>query len=399
MNKRSAIFRCFLLVVLLTFPSACQAQPTLEVSLTPTLQSSPSSTVFLSPTPTLTATETTTFLVTDTPSPTLEILPSATVQVDPLVSPPAGSSSASLRFVFPTPRPAPVSAWRPALYDVPWAITPNDHFYFTRPIAADEVNWPLADYRYGAAWPGMENVIHSGVDIDAPVGTPVMAAASGKVVWVGYGLSSGSENLDDPYGLAIMILHDFGYQGYHLMTVYAHLSEIGVVTGQVVSSGEVIGKVGITGLTTGPHLHFEVRVESSSTFYTTRNPELWLVPPQGWGVLVGKIMLNSWTPLYQQDVYLKSVANGNTWLIRTYADSAVVHSDGYYDENLVLSDLPAGDYIVSLTYDDTVYSHEVTILPGMVNYLSFTVTGLFSTVLPTQPSTDFLSTLAPTNTP
>ena len=54
---------------------------------------------------------------------------------------------APFRFDLPTPGEAPVSGWRPPLYPIPWAPTSYDHFYFARPIAADQVNWPLADYR------------------------------------------------------------------------------------------------------------------------------------------------------------------------------------------------------------------------------------------------------------
>ncbi len=325
--------------------------------------------------------------------------PSPTTPIEPLQAPPAKSGSSALRFVFPTPGPAPISAWRPPLYDVPWALTPYDHFYFARPIAADEVNWPLANYRYGAAWLGLENVIHTGVDIDAPEGTPVLAAAAGKVVWVGYGLSSEKTDLNDPYGLAIMIKHDFGYQGERLESVYAHLSEADVVYGQEVAAGEKIGLVGNTGRTTGPHLHFEIRVEYSNYYYTTRNPELWLVPPQGWGLLVGHIMKNDWTWLFQQDVNVKSLANGDTWLVRTYADSPALHPDDYYDENLVLSDLPAGDYEVEMTYEGTTFSQVVTIHPGMVSYLSFSVADKFSTALPSTQVVDFLATATPTKQP
>jgi hypothetical protein len=53
------------------------------------------------------------------------------------------------QFSFPTPGAEPVSGWRPPLYPIPWAMSAYDHFYFARPIAADQVNWPLADYRYG----------------------------------------------------------------------------------------------------------------------------------------------------------------------------------------------------------------------------------------------------------
>ena len=73
-----------------------------------------------------------------------------------------------------------------------------------------------------------------------------------------------------------------------LYTVYAHMSKIIAVVGQHVETGDVLGLVGDTGVTTGPHLHFEVRL-GGNTFYNTYNPELWMAPPQGWGVLVGRL--------------------------------------------------------------------------------------------------------------
>ncbi len=76
------------------------------------------------------------------------------------------------RFYLPTPGAAPISGWRPPLYPIPWAVSPYDHFYFARPIAADQVNWPLADYRYGGVW--TPPFVHTGVDIDAPYGTPIL---------------------------------------------------------------------------------------------------------------------------------------------------------------------------------------------------------------------------------
>ncbi|MDX1436114.1 MAG: M23 family metallopeptidase, partial [Anaerolineales bacterium] len=197
-----------------------------------------------------------------------------------------GERRAPLKFTFPTAMPPPISAWRPPLYEIPWAPTPNDHFYFSRPIAADEINWPLEDYRYGGVF--FDDNIHTGVDIPAPQGTPVIASAPGKVVKAGYGVYTGRNNPDDPYGLAVVIRHDFGYEGNPLYTVYGHLSQIDVLEGQRVDTGELLGLVGQTGFTTGPHLHFEVRI-GENRFLTTRNPELWVAPPLGWGVLVGRV--------------------------------------------------------------------------------------------------------------
>jgi len=90
-------------------------------------------------------------------------------------------------------------------------------------------------------------IMHSGRDLAAPEGTPVVAVLAGTVV------SSGPAG---GYGLAIEIEHG----GVNRRTLYGHLSELYVKEGMRVSQGEVIGRVGSTGLSTGPHLHFEMRI-------------------------------------------------------------------------------------------------------------------------------------------
>lgn len=289
--------------------------------------------------------------------------------------------SPPLRFVFPTPGPAPVSAWRPPLYSIPWAPTPYDHFYFSRPIGADQVNWPLPDYRYGGIFFG--DVVHTGVDIPAPIGTPVLAAASGRVVWAGYGLFLGQYDPNDPYGLAVAIRHEFGYQGQALYTLYGHMSQIDIVRGQIVTQGEVLGLVGDTGQTTGPHLHFEVRL-GENLFATTRNPELWIAPPQGWGLLVGRVMNNLGELLYEQPVNVRNLKTGQTWVVFTYGPTSV-NADAYYRENVVLGDLPAGDYIVWLNANGLSGDHRFTIEPGLVTYFTFGREGKFSLETPAPP--------------
>jgi len=90
-------------------------------------------------------------------------------------------------------------------------------------------------------------LMHAGKDLAAPEGTPVVASLSGRVV---------SSGLAGGYGLAVEVEHD----GPRRRTLYGHLSELYVREGQAVRQGEVIGRVGSTGLSTGPHLHFELRV-------------------------------------------------------------------------------------------------------------------------------------------
>jgi len=87
---------------------------------------------------------------------------------------------------------------------------------------------------------------HAGIDVAAPRGTAVHATAAGTVRMASW---------NGGYGNVIFLDHGFGY-----VTVYAHLSRISVRVGQIVEKGQVIGLVGSTGRSTGPHLHYEVRV-------------------------------------------------------------------------------------------------------------------------------------------
>ncbi|HSM23513.1 MAG TPA: M23 family metallopeptidase [Anaerolineaceae bacterium] len=274
----------------------------------------------------------------------------------------------SIALVFPLPGDPPISLWRPPLYPTPWAISPHDHFYFARPIAADEINWPLANYRYGYFFPDTD-IIHTGIDITARRGTPVIAAAPGTVIWVGYGLYYGVYNEEDPYGLAVTLEHDFGYKDKKLLTVYGHLDRIDVEKGQRVETGTQLGIVGNTGNTTGPHLHFEVRYETNS-FFRTRNPELWLSPPQGWGVVVGQIKDQYSQYINLKEVYVRNLDTNQTWMVLTYATNNI-NRDEFYKENLVLSDLPAGNYRISFTLNGDLFTEEIQIHPGAITFFTF----------------------------
>jgi murein DD-endopeptidase MepM/ murein hydrolase activator NlpD len=94
-----------------------------------------------------------------------------------------------------------------------------------------------------------EGVFHSGVDIRTPYGTRVESAGDGIVLQAGF---------DSGYGNEIVVDHGFG-----MTTKYGHLSKIFIVVGQEVKRGQVIGAVGMTGKTTGPHLHYEVIVNDT----------------------------------------------------------------------------------------------------------------------------------------
>lgn len=98
---------------------------------------------------------------------------------------------------------------------------------------------------------GVKNSFHTGVDIgNAPTGTEIYAVKSGKVITAGWNTA---------YGNRVIIDHGNG-----ITTMYAHASKLLVSVGDTVTQGQVIAKVGSTGYSTGPHLHFEVRKDGAS---------------------------------------------------------------------------------------------------------------------------------------
>jgi len=126
-----------------------------------------------------------------------------------------------------------------------------------------QLRWPLTTVAvtvgspFGARW-GRR---HEGIDLPAPIGTPVFAAADGQVVYAGHGVRG--------YGNLIVIKH-----AGDLLTVYAHNSALLVSQGQPVRAGDRIARVGQSGHATGPHLHFEVRRGQIPT-----DPMSYLPPP------------------------------------------------------------------------------------------------------------------------
>lgn len=123
-------------------------------------------------------------------------------------------------------------------------------------VSASGLIWPVrgkVTSEYGPRWGRM----HAGIDIAAPSGTPIRAAKAGTVVFSG---------VMNGYGNVVIIDHGGGFA-----TLYAHQSRRAAADGARVDQGEVIGYVGSTGHSTGPHLHFETRVDGSP-----RNPRRYL---------------------------------------------------------------------------------------------------------------------------
>ena len=130
----------------------------------------------------------------------------------------------------------------PADVDLP-ATSPSP----TPPAVGQErLRWPMEKTHIGSPFGTRAGRPHEGIDLPAPVGTPVFAAAAGRVVYAGNGIRG--------YGKLIVLQHSGD-----LLTVYAHNSVLLVVQGAYVQAGQKVALVGQTGHATGPHLHFEVR--------------------------------------------------------------------------------------------------------------------------------------------
>lgn len=128
---------------------------------------------------------------------------------------------------------------------------------FGEDYAGGEMIWPIPGYTKITSQYGMRThpitglySLHTGTDVGAPLGTNFVAAASGVVIKAEY---------NKYYGNMVLIDHGGGVQ-----TLYAHGSEIVAKLGDLVSSGDVILKVGSTGYSTGPHAHFEIRINGET---------------------------------------------------------------------------------------------------------------------------------------
>ena len=164
-------------------------------------------------------------MATPTPAPTPAPTPTPEPSPEPSPTPnPDGTTPE------PTPTPTPTPAPEPE-------ETPPGIY----------LQWPCPGYSYiSAGWEGYPG--HKGLDMAASFGTPIYAAASGTVI-----MANDEDEWGNSWGYYVSIYHNSSYS-----TLYAHCASLTVESGQWVNQGELIGYVGLTGNTSGYHLHFEV---------------------------------------------------------------------------------------------------------------------------------------------
>ncbi len=374
------------------------ATATFTPSPTPTATHTPTPTATATPTPTPTDTPTATATPTATPiPPTLTPTPTFTVVItdtQPLTEtavltetvaivgeaaltstlPLSGTAPLTQTDVItpvgtPTPSPTPVPRTVLVPGDVPDFRTVEDHLWFDRPYP-DEFNaWGSYYYPYGTNAQGVY-FWHFGIDIAGSYGTPIVAIGPGTVTHAG---PDDETNLLGPwpdfYGQAVVIEHDRRWRGQPVYSLYGHVSRTMVAVGQTVEAGDLIAEVGQGGVAIGPHLHLEIRVGAGG-YFDTRNPDLWVQPDPGFGVIAGRVVDHQGYFVPQQLVTLHRASNaGKFWRqTYTYPDNQV-NWDSEYVETFTFSDVPAGRYLLKTFFDGRQLTIPVTVKDGEVSFV------------------------------
>jgi len=296
--------------------------------------------------------------ITETLTPT--VIPLSSTPLSPTPKQPTITPSSS-----PTPTPCSSDI---CIY--------SGQFFLERPIKkpGDDVVDPT--YRFGTTQ-GKRREPHHGVEMVNGFGTPVHAAADGIVVVAGDDLELVSPQGEWPlvyygpfsnfYGNLVVIEHEvpeellMAVRDYPqpVYTLYAHLSEMLVAQGELVKAGQEIGKVGITGVSMGSHLHFEVRVGENS-YESARNPELWLAPhlddknhPNGG--IAGRVVDQHGNVLAVSSVVIEHLLEGpdqtsdfEIYLL-SYEEPDLI-GQSPWKESFAVGDLPPGSYRISFPY-------------------------------------------------
>jgi len=179
------------------------------------------------------------------------------------------------------------------------------------------------------------------------MGTPLHATADGVIVVAGSDDERAYGLFRDFYGLLVIERLDRTYRGNPVYVLFGHLSRVEVKVGERVSAGDVVGRVGASGIAMGPHLHLEVRVGQDS-YGATRNPEFWLQLLPGRGTLVGRLLTPDGRSWPGATLYVRRASTPHKIFqtLYTYVDDPRINPDEEWGENFLWADAPAGDYLL-----------------------------------------------------
>ena len=282
----------------------------------------------------------------------------------------------------PTMEPSPTATNIPTATPIPCDAyesfcVEDGHFGLARPFGGTDNNEIERGYRYGSTINGKRDP-HHGVEFINAFGVPILAAADGRVIYAAEDKPAIYSPWERFYGNLVVIEHDLPELDAPLYTLYAHLSVINVVEGDIVEAGQPVGNVGMSGGAIGSHLHFEVRLDGYE-YSDTRNPELWLQPLD---VMHGGIVVrieNQTGKLIRVPLVIDKVGGAEDALERVasldaYApETHPVGVDDDWAETHAIGDLPAGEYRVSFSYAGQYWERFVSVYPDKVTTIYFLI--------------------------
>lgn len=300
---------------------------------------------------------------TTTPTPTL------TPTLSPTPTPTSTPTATPLPTATPTPTPPPTATPTPFL-GTPTPAPASTHLWLLPPVGPDSEGdrYPGTYFPYGATGGGRYH-LHHGVDYMNPAGTPILAPAAGMVVVAGNDLETVYGLKPNFYGNLVILELDERFQDRPVYVLLGHMSQVMVEVGQHVKPGEVVGRVGMTGVAVGYHVHLEVRL-SQNDYNNTRNPVLWLRPEPDQGIIAGRLVDARHQPIAETPVTFFRAAQPDRWWrqTQTYANREV-NSDDQLGENFALGYVPAGDYLVKARIGEKSYVRPVTVRPGEIAFV------------------------------
>jgi hypothetical protein len=209
---------------------------------------------------------------------------------------------------------------------------------------------------------------HHGVEFLNKFGTPVYAAGDGAVIFAG----TDEEAIYSPwmnfYGNLVVIEHGVG-----LFTLYAHLSKIEVKARESIRAGHQIGEVGQSGVATGSHLHFEVRHGEVEDYFSTINPELWLVPTEDENGAMAISIVDESAEFRFTEMTVNFYLDRSQPPIKSYYVITYSRDLSTGEENAAIGDLTPGSYRIALTMNGQVYERWVEVESGKLTQVVFAV--------------------------
>jgi murein DD-endopeptidase MepM/ murein hydrolase activator NlpD len=230
------------------------------------------------------------------------------------------------------------------------------------------------NYQFGSTAGGRYR-IHHGMDISDPMGTPIRAAVTGEVVHAGW---------DDPellgpyngfYGNAVVIRLDqrlpVAGGEMDVYVLYGRLSETLVEKGQRVQPDDIVGRVGMSGIAIGPHLHVEMRL-GANTYEHSVNPYLWVQPKDKSGAVAVRLLTADGRTWPRARLSLARFEGGKAvWarVIETYSDNENITPDPMWGENGAMGSVPPGYYVLVGNVNGERVRAELTVESGKTTFV------------------------------